>query len=169
MKFQATLPLAVLLSAASVTSSGTNNVWDIVATLIQAPSGDGYLHLDDDGVLISLSGSGDVLAYRQLDPKQINQYINRFPSPAREHLLGVFKGVDGRDVIDIAQLAHFDLKALLPEPDEASLPVASSSSTLNHLAERACHNYACSGPVLCYSYTCSVCAKADHLHWGLCY
>ncbi|PYH85586.1 hypothetical protein BO82DRAFT_350908 [Aspergillus uvarum CBS 121591] len=91
MKLQATLPLAVLFFAASVTSSGTNDVWGLVATLSQAPSGDGYLHLGDDGVLRSLSESGDVLAYRQLDPEQINQYINRFPSPAKEHLLGVLK------------------------------------------------------------------------------
>jgi hypothetical protein len=71
-----------------------------------------------------------------LDAEQINQYISRFPSPDKEHLLEVYKGVDGRSVIEIARLAHPNLELLLPEAEVS----ASNSSNLHHLSERACRN-----------------------------
>ncbi|KAK9567664.1 hypothetical protein V6Z88_002003 [Aspergillus fumigatus] len=136
MRFQAILPFAILLSASPVTSSETGDVWDLVSNLPREPSGERFIHLGDDGVLRSFSGSGDVIAYRQLDPEQINQYISRFPSPDKEHLLEVYKGVDGRSITEITQLAHPNLELLLPEAEVS----ASNSSNLHHLSESTCYN-----------------------------
>ncbi|KAL2855306.1 hypothetical protein BJY01DRAFT_204419 [Aspergillus pseudoustus] len=135
MRIPRLLHIALLLSARSATANETNNVWELALTLPHDLSGEGFVHLGDDGVLRSYNGAGLVLGYHALDPDQIAQYNSGFPISAQEHLREVFKGVNGRAVTDPAQLTN-PVAELRPPKAETSLQ-CDVPTVVDRLAKRA--------------------------------
>ncbi|KAL4770210.1 hypothetical protein BDW60DRAFT_209392 [Aspergillus nidulans var. acristatus] len=142
------------------------DVWDLLRALPIDPTGGGYSHLGDDGVLRNFDSDLAVVSYLQLTPEQIQQYISRYPSSVQDHLHEVFDGVDGRDVTDVEALMN-------PGPDILPLLAPGQSVApaveIERLTKRACHDYLCSSHTLCWSYSCTNCGIVDKVIMSYCY
>ncbi|KAL2007516.1 hypothetical protein VTN00DRAFT_8954 [Thermoascus crustaceus] len=71
------------------------------------PSSSGYIELGEDGVLRKMDSKHDVAAYKQLSPDEIDVMLRAWPNKAeREHLMELYRGVDGRTVTNEKVLLH---------------------------------------------------------------
>ena len=82
-------------------SDASLTLGQVMASMKKDPTGEGFFHVGDDGVLRTLTANNTVVDYRQLTPAQIAQNLAIYSGAAKEYLTNVFEGVDGRDVTDL--------------------------------------------------------------------
>ncbi|KAK5225338.1 hypothetical protein LTR99_008744 [Exophiala xenobiotica] len=78
------------------------------------PTGEGFSHLGMDGVWREFDKDGKVWSYQTLSPEEIKEMVNVWPEDIRNFLEKELRGVDGRNVKDMAQLLHPDADIMPP-------------------------------------------------------
>jgi hypothetical protein len=79
-------------------------------------SGKGFSHLGKDGVFRTISGNGEVLDARGLNPAQIKDFLDLLPPAALKGEISIedFRGVDGTKVASYEALFK-PAPGILPE------------------------------------------------------
>lgn len=113
----------------------------IFSSVKSSPSGQGFHHLGDDGVLRSYDSKGEVFDYNRLSPDEIEILVASstvlLPADSARMVAEVMDGVDGRDVTDLEQILHpppqlrppvSEPRRQMPSPEDPSSPEQSSGA-----------------------------------------
>lgn len=131
---------------------------------------EGFIHVADDGVARSYASNGTVIDWAKLNNTQLISLIPMLVSSHsdRDHLVEVWKDVDGNDVQDMKQILE-PRRSVLPMDFGDGKPIAENQSRKTKqsvLDERAnfCTGQLCSSHGACQYLGCAGCFIADKLY-----
>ncbi|MCJ1226784.1 hypothetical protein MMC12_003438 [Toensbergia leucococca] len=155
----------LVISTCAVPMNGTNcNITEWIA------HPEGVFHLGPDGVLRSLDGNHTVLNYAQLSPAQVDVFIQGQDNYAL--LKQEFKGIDGRNVTDLALLNEQPALALVPRSlvgrEPYYMPPPTQAAGPPVYTVKACNDLYCTNSGFCRMHVCGSCQAATTASLGKC-
>lgn len=126
----------------------------------------GVLHLDDDGVLRSYDGAGNILDYRRFNSSHLMTVANQYSGDLQSHLFEVWDGVDSFAVEEhqIWNPVNNPYQSLFPKQGTSD---RRAPSPLTPHVNR-CEKIRCNTHETCHANSCFYCFLLDHVANGHC-
>ncbi|KLO12327.1 hypothetical protein SCHPADRAFT_426212 [Schizopora paradoxa] len=167
--------LSIFMSTAAMStnvdrSDASLTLGQVMRSMKRDPTGEGFFHVGDDGVLRTLTANKTVVDYRQLTPAQIAQKLAVYSGDTKTYLENLFEGVDGRDVMDPQSLWTLSPQ-LMPSENptlKAVMGTTPAIDSASRLFKRQCNTVDCAADSTCARFGCASCLRPDVVVEGIC-